>query len=194
MGGSGSGRYGSSSKTNEYHSVDLAYLKRHKLLRTGTNGTLRWSRGGEQTGWIRYAVERDGLRLNYKTRSWGAEEWQTINELVPFTYTQTNFGGQRRWLRCLSCGRRCRVIYGGSYFRCRRCYDLKYETQYEQAWARVITKAQKVRMRLGGDGSMDELFPPKPKGMHWKTYNRLAAMNELYDKHWLRLMSGWLGI
>lgn len=194
MGGSGSGRYGSSAKTGDYHSVDLAYLKRNKLLRVGMAGSLTWSRGGYKTGSIRYRVESGGLRLIYRTRSWAGDEWRDVDELTSFTTTATNFGGERQWLRCNSCGRRCRIIYGGSLFRCRRCYDLKYETQYEQPWARVITKAQKVRMRLGGDGSMDDLFPPKPKGMHWQTYWRLEAQDELYQRHWEMLMSRWLGI
>jgi hypothetical protein len=28
-------------------------------------------------------------------------------------------------------------------------------------------------MMLGGSGSLAESFPPKPKGMHWRTYWRL---------------------
>ena len=41
------------------------------------------------------------------------------NELVPFAYTPTRFGGRQQWLRCLKCGRGCPKIYGGRYFRCR---------------------------------------------------------------------------
>lgn len=194
MGGIGSGRYGygGASKVDEYHAVDLAYLNHKKLLQIGHGGTLTWSRGGERVGWIRYSTEWGGLRLDYKTRSWGEEEWHSVNELIPFIWTQTQFGGERRWLQCLSCRRRCRVIYGGSYFRCRRCYQLKYETQYEKPWARAVTKSQKVRLRLGGSGSMDDLFPPKPKGMHWKTYRLLEAQDAHYQNIWASLMMGWL--
>ena len=35
-----------------------------------------------------------------------------VDELVPFVYTPTKFGGRRRWLSCLKCGRGCRKIYG----------------------------------------------------------------------------------
>jgi hypothetical protein len=31
-----------------------------------------------------------------------------------------------------------------------------------------------MRMRLGGSASTIKSFPPKPKGMHWKTYDRLS--------------------
>src|SRR6266513_773273 len=33
-------------------------------------------------------------------------------------------------------------------------------------------KSQKVRMRLGGSPNMLDDFPEKPKGMHWRTYER----------------------
>ena len=196
MGGLGSGRhgYGQAAKTHEYHAIDLAYMNRRKLLRVGSSGTLTWTRGSERTGWIRYKVEHHGLMLSYKTRCWGEDEWQPIDELVPFAWSNTQFGGTRRWFRCLSCGRRCRVVYGGGYFRCRKCYQLKYETQYERPWGRAITKAQKIRQRLGGDGSMDDWFPEKPKGMHWKTYRRLEAIDADAQDLWAGLLAVWLKV
>ena len=33
-------------------------------------------------------------------------------------------------------------------------------------------------MKLGGSGSMAEPFPAKPKGMHWRTYDRLLLAAE----------------
>jgi hypothetical protein len=65
------------------------------------------------------------------------------------------------------------ILYGGRYFRCRHCYDLVYESQRENRMTRLLSKAQKIRARLGGSASMLEPFPEKPKGMHWRTYERL---------------------
>ena len=42
-----------------------------------------------------------------------------------------------------------------------------------QRHERALAKAQAIRMKLGGSGSMAELFPLKPKGMHNRTYQRL---------------------
>jgi hypothetical protein len=56
-----------------------------------------------------------------------------VNELVNFVYTPTRFGGRQQWLGCLRCGRGCRKIYGGQYFRCRRCYSLRAFDQV-RAW------------------------------------------------------------
>ncbi len=128
MGGCGSGRHGglSADKCHEYHSVDLAWLRRKGCLRPGYSGKLTWSRCGVQTGNIDYRVEAAGLRLIYRTRPMNGE-WQDVNEFIPFVETATNFGGSRQWLLCPSCRRPCRILYGGSRFRCRRCYRLKYE-------------------------------------------------------------------
>jgi len=36
-----------------------------------------------------------------------------------------------------------------------------------------MEKARKIQQRLGGNGDMSNLFPDKPKGMHWRTYQKL---------------------
>ena len=72
MGGRGSGRTGGFGalidKTDDYHSVDLAWMRRQGCLAHGSSGALTWSRGETATGSIRYRVELDGLRLLYRTR------------------------------------------------------------------------------------------------------------------------------
>jgi len=40
---------------------------------------------------------------------------------------------------------------------------------------RAITRATRLRRRLGGDGSLLEPFPGRPKGMKRKTWSRLLA-------------------
>jgi hypothetical protein len=39
-------------------------------------------------------------------------------------------------------------------------------------------------------------LPPKPKGMHWRTYNRLADRYDRYDQQWsweaMRRFGKWL--
>jgi hypothetical protein len=65
------------------------------------------------------------------------------------------------------------LYLGRGYFLCRACLDLAYESQREDYTTRLISKAQKIRWRLGGSASLMEPFPPKPKGMHWHTYSQL---------------------
>jgi hypothetical protein len=99
-----------------------------------------------------------------------------VQEPVPLSWTECNFGGERPWFVChgAGCGRRAAVLYGpGRYFLCRHCYDLRYESQREEKMRRALRRAQKIREGLGGSANMMEPFPEKPKGMHWKTYERL---------------------
>jgi len=67
----------------------------------------------------------------------------SVDEFVPFRYTPTRFGGNRQWLTCLRCGRRCRRIFGGRYFRCRQCHGLKYASRNESSAQRAMYRADK---------------------------------------------------
>jgi DNA-directed RNA polymerase subunit RPC12/RpoP len=189
MGGIGSGRCGglSSAPTCEStHSIDLAYLRRRGHLNPGHHCSLTWSRGGEQTGSIGIIVSHDGIRLNYAvTDRHGVRI--SINELVPFAYTATRFNGRRQWLTCLKCGRRCRKIYGGRYFRCRQCHGLVHASTREPAYQRALDRAEGMRKRLGAEwGSAFEgaPLPPKPPRMRWVTYRRLEAQYEEQQNRW----------
>jgi len=173
MGGYGSGsRNRWASKTDEFHQLDLATFKRRWFER-GFSGTLRWSRGDNPTGSIGYRLSHDCMWLTYAVTRQG--EKVQINERFDFSFTEQPFGGERRWIVCRSCKRRCRVLYGGTYFRCRRCYDATYASQYESIRLPGLARADRVRDRLGGDPGLAHAFPPKPKGMHWRTYLKLQA-------------------
>ena len=108
MGGFGSGRpgYSSAPTCESTNSIDLAWLRRRGMLRTGNRATLTRSRAGEQTGSIGVLVLADSLRLMYAVTAHDGTKI-SINELVPFMYTATQFRGRRQWLMCIKCGRGC---------------------------------------------------------------------------------------
>ena len=41
-----------------------------------------------------------------------------------------------------------------------------------------LTKAQAIRVKLGGEPGFSYDFPEKPKGMHWRTYYRLRMKSQ----------------
>ena len=74
-------------------------------------------------------------------------------------------------------------LYGaGRLFACRHCYRLAYASQQELAHQRGLGKSQKIRMRLGGSPNMLEEFPDKPKGMHWRTYERWRRVHDAAEE------------
>jgi hypothetical protein len=196
MGGRSSSRYASDrSKRCEGHlALDLAWVRRNSLLRSGQPVPITLSRGGKHRGNNLNALALpDGVRLMYRTRRDNDGAWEDVSETMPYVWTRTRFGGRRAWFKCLGCGRGCRVLYGGSRFRCRRCHGLTYRSQYEPAYERANEQANKLRKRVGGKGNAFtigntigiEEFPPKPRGMHWATYWRLK---ERYDE----LLNTWI--
>ena len=105
------------------------------------------------------------------------------------------YDGWRPWFHCpvaahgVSCGRRVAILYGaGKYFACRHCYRLAYPSTREDAPSRALTKAQAIRVRLGGTANMLAPFPPRPKGMHWRTYDRLCREAHRLELAYLNLV------
>jgi len=80
------------------------------------------------------------------------------------------------------CGRRVAVLYGPPVFACRQCHQLVYDSRRLERHDRTLIKAQAIRMKLGGSGSMADFFPPKPKGMHNRTHERLRMEAEAADE------------
>ena len=147
---------------------------------------MTWSRARERTGSIGLVTEAAGARLVYTASDRDGARID-ISELVPFTYTTTRFGGRRQWFACLGCHQRCRVIYGGLYFRCRRCHGLRYQLQREPFYDRAIERANRIRMRLGdtlGNAFEDDDVPPKPSRMRWKTYRKLKLQYAALQCRW----------
>ena len=58
----------------------------------------------------------------------------------------------------------------------------------EQVHSRALGRAQAIRMKLGGSPSLIEDFPLKPKGMQWRTYERLKRQAaDAEDLYWPRV-------
>jgi hypothetical protein len=169
-------------RTDDFHVVDLAEFRRHGGRRGGVSGTLTWRHRGEFQASIAYRLESRGLRLLYRTtlRSGAVRD---VNELIRLVATELHFGGVRQWFLCPSCARRCRLLYGGTYFRCRLCVGAYYESQYETAPYRALRRRWRIRSRLearSGDEwpfGLDDGFPPRPPRMHRRTFERLEALD-----------------
>ena len=182
MGGYGSGRRWSSyDTTNEYLRMDVRYMQRQGFLREHAIGSLHWSSRGERVGTIGFRTEGDRLWLSYKHRKPGGE-WETLDYPVNLEWTRCNFGGSRPWFLCpaMGCGRRTATLYGGRVYACRQCYHLAYLSQRQSRSDRAADRAERLLEKLGWADIATVLdpVPPRCKGMHERTYRRLAAQYE----------------
>jgi hypothetical protein len=180
MGGFGSGRHGGKRTTGDMWALDIRKIARAGRLSPGQSFNWQWSRNGEPVANINIRTDADRVILNYRTRDRGGE-WQSMNYLVHLSRTPCAYGGLRTWWHCpaVGCGRRVAVLYGGKVYACRHCHQLAYRTQREQPRDRAGSKAHKLRDRLGWKGGILNGKGSKPKGMHWRTFERLEASHDV---------------
>lgn len=103
-------------------------------------------------------------------------------QTIRLTYTRPNYGGRRWWFVCPS-GRRCRTLYlpyGGTSFVSIKAGKLSYHSSSLAPGDRVRWQAKKARGQL--PGAYHDHYPPRPKGMHVTTYNRIVAELREYDE------------
>lgn len=182
MGGFGSGRQVGADCTDDYRSIDVRRWQREGLLTPGQYFNTEWRRRGEKVAAIGVKVETGRLQLAYSYRISGGE-WESLDYPVYLQTTACNYGGDRYWFTCpaAGCGRRVAVLYlCGKIFACRHCYKLVYRCQRETIDDRSARRADKIRDTLGWEPGILNGNGWKPKGMHWRTFERLRAE---HDKH-----------
>ena len=193
MGGWGSGRpsgYGK-RKAEDALPLDIRKWNRQGLLFPGSRITSSWSVGGRVHSSIGAVALADRLTLHYNHRG------EPVEQDVMFTWTPCHFGGQRIWLVCPFCSRRCAVVYScGKYFACRICGNIAYSTQNESRRERLFSKADKLRKQIGAHpGAANPLPIFKPKHMHYTTWIRIRRQIELLESRGFadldRMMTLW---
>jgi len=207
MGGYGSGqRWRSKPQTDTALPLDVRWLARRGLFRPGITARMlmRWTRNGQADGSITafYDARRpDELVLDYHTRALGDTVWTAVHDVIPLEWSPCHYGGERVWCRCPECGSQRAVLYslhGG--FRCVSCNHLAYSSTRDDRLARLNRRAARITERLGAESEWvlnGLILPFKPKGMHWRTYDRLghewrsiqAEAHGMYETELSRLMA-----
>jgi hypothetical protein len=174
-------RYAGGGKTTveSCRCIDVLDWHRRGCLGSAWRFSWAWRQDGERVASIKVETERDRVTLKYRSHRYGGN-WTDMEQRFPVAWTPCRFGGERPWFVCsvhangTYCGRQVIKLYhAGRLFACRHCSRLAYASQQESAHLRGLWKAQKIRMRLGGTANMLDDFPEKPKGMHWRTYERM---------------------
>jgi hypothetical protein len=182
MGGFGSGnrwRHSAKSTTDDYRALDVRRLARAGVLRPGNWSNWQWTRDGETVASIQMRAEQDRVTLIYRHRERGGD-WKDEQYPVRIVRTPCKLGGARPWFICPArdCGRRVAILYGGGIFACRHCHRLAYASAREDAGDRAARRAERIRARLEWEPGILNGWGSKPKWMHWRTFDRLAAQQD----------------
>jgi hypothetical protein len=185
MGGSGSGhwyRWSKKPTTDNFWQFKIQTLKKEGLFKSRhhCSGSWKWLRNGE----VQSAI---GYELNSLDEydSWIRVHYTNTRTKEPYDYkirlstSRPNYGGVRWWFHCpvRGCGRRVVVLYMGNVFGCRHCYNIAYCSQNQAAHERFTDRAFALAQKLGHEGNViDGFWGKKPKGMHWKTYERKVVI------------------
>jgi hypothetical protein len=107
-------------KVEEWRSIDLADLRRWKML-----DPMRVGRPGQIPA-ITWTTPNSFDKLGVIARADGVlfvrrdDRGQLGKLSVPYVFCATKFGGRRAWCQCPGCGQGCRVLYGVNSLRCRQ--------------------------------------------------------------------------
>lgn len=185
MGSCNSGRRGGKCMVESGLRLDINRLLRQRNILPGqhVSGCLTWgnTRAGEKTASIGYEAslmspDAAWVRLHY-TANGGPKDYRVRLEAMPCHY-----GGLRWWWVCPASGRRAAKLYlppGATMFAARKAYRLAYRSQREPVIDRTHARQARLYRKLGGTHDhFEQPPPPRPKGMHRKTYERLEM--ELY--------------
>jgi hypothetical protein len=136
-------------------SIDVREWARRGYLRPHQVFLWSWSRDGEPCGSIIVRTGPDAVTgavvLSFRSRGSARVRSSSVEQRVPVTWTGCHLGGWRPWFRC-SCGRRAAKLYDGAgdLFACRHCCGSAYASQQLATRDRLISRARKIRMQLGG--------------------------------------------
>lgn len=185
----GAGRPGWKRKAEASQAFDIRQIARKGYLKPGWF-SWSWSRNGEPAGSAGVQVTDNAERviLSYQWTPYGGDP-QSVECSLWVDRTPCNYGGSRPWFRCPTCGRRCAVVYfGRGRYACRRCNHVAYYSQSEDLMGRAWRKQRKIEAKL-----IDGWH--KPKGMHWKTCERLQdKINECERQKDYALMVAMAGL
>lgn len=158
----------------DHLSLDIRVLHHVGLLRTGYTCNWEWKRGVEVVGRIGIeATSLISLRLRYRVTTLGVTNSKDYP--VQITWTPCHLGGNRSWFLCPCCSRRVAKLYLQRVFACRHCLNLNYASQQANKRDRAADHSWKLRSALGcpeGFLTFPAEYIPKPKGMHWRTFER----------------------
>lgn len=126
--------------------------------------------------------------LSSLVRGWMHLKLGTVEQTLWLVAQPRHFGGRQWYFQCPRSDRRVSVLWkppGAQCFLSRQAWgrQVAYGSQFQSWHERTCSAVRAARYRLGGSDYMDfdSELPPKPRGMHWRTYEREIARIETLE-------------
>ncbi len=178
--------------------LDLNRLLRQNLVKSGAawGSTIFWHErmSGREIASGRVSADMTGDR-----RGWLRLQLGTLDQSIDLEALPRPYGGRQWYFLCPWTRRRASVLWmppGAHSFASRFTWgrQVAYGSQFQSPFDRALSAAQDIRYRLGGSDyvSLDEMPPPKPKGMRWRTYAAIMSRCEAHEITVDRHLAGFI--
>lgn len=116
-------------------------------------------------------------------------EMDNFQQWIDLRTQSRHFGGRQWYFECPETGRLVTSLWlpnGARRFASRHAWprQVAYGSQFKTPYDRAISGAFRIRQRLDKTGiyhSIGDFVPPKPKRMHWRTFEKLLEKLESYE-------------
>jgi hypothetical protein len=126
--------------------------------------------------------------LSCRVHGWMRVKSGSLDQRIELVSLARPYGGRQWYFLCPRTGRRASVLWkppGAPSFACRQAWgrQVAYGSQFQSPYRRACSGAEAIRDRLGGRrySEWSGELPPRPKGMHRRTYEREIARIETYE-------------
>jgi hypothetical protein len=184
--------------------LDLNRLARRGLIQPGAQSGSRisWTNNytDEQVASGFITADMSGL-----VQGWLRIQIGNLDQRIYLISQARYFGGRQWYFICPYMNRRVSVLWmppGAHSFSCRQRWgrQVAYASQFSTPTGRAHQGKAKINSRLCSIGGLDPDewdFPPKPKWMRWRTYNRAEEKFDRYeailDEGTLTLVARFMG-
>jgi len=139
---------------------------------------------GEEIAWGLITADMSGTY-----EGWFRIQMGSLDQRIILVARPRHFGGRQWFFLCPYQDRRAMVLWmppGARDFACRKEWgrQVAYASQFLDRDNRAHRGKAKINSRLCALGGFDPEewdFPPKPKWMRWRTYNRIEEKFDRYE-------------
>jgi hypothetical protein len=168
--------------------LDLNSLAKNRFilrgLRTSGRG-IRWV----HSYWGEVASGTISADMSGQSEGWLRIELGVLDQWLKLVAKPRHYGGRQWYFVCPATNRLVSVLWkpaGSSRFCSRQTWgrQVAYRSQYLDRDSRAHAGQSKINSRLCSIGELDPDdwdFPPKPKWMRWRTYNRAEVKFDRYE-------------